>query len=86
MLKRVRKGPVVRFSQIYDKEKKPKIRCYSLKGFIEVPDKNESEVGYGTLSITADNIVKMQPGEINLEHFNKYKESRKNNLLKLILN
>ena len=87
MLKYVRKGQIVNFVQLYDNSKngKPKIKCYSLKGFIESPDKNEREVGYGTLSITKDNIVHMWAGKINLEHFNKYKESRENNLLKLMM-
>ena len=78
MLNYVRKGKIVRFAQIYDSDKnnKPKIKCYDLEEFIEIPEKGEREVGYGTLSITNDNVVHLWAGKINPEHLDKYKESR----------
>ncbi len=84
MLNYIKKGQIVHFVQVWDK-KKPKIECYSLDEFIRIPE-DKGEVGYGKLSITADNIVHLWAGKINPEHLNKYKESRKNNLLKIIVN
>lgn len=87
-----KKGQIVNFVQVYenpeDNSSKPMIKCYSQKSAIQrnyLKAEKEGAVGYGKLSITADNIVHLYTGKINLEHLNKYKESRKNNLLKLMV-
>jgi hypothetical protein len=82
-----KKGQIVNFLQTYTNKGKPKIEIYLLNEFPNIPDRKEV-VGYGNLSIDKDNLVHMYPGKegkINFEHFNKYKESRKRSLLKLMI-
>jgi len=85
MLNYVRKGEIVYFLQTYDKNGKPKIECYTLDEFIRIPQGKNDDIGFGKLSITADNIIHLQKGHVDREHLDKYKESRKNNLLKLMM-
>ncbi len=80
----VRKGKIVYFIQVEDNEK-PKIECYSLDGFMRLSE-DKKELGYGKLSITKDNLVHLWGGDIDKEHLKAYRESRKNNLLKIVTN
>lgn len=79
MLNYIRKGQIVHFIQIYNSaNNKPKIKCYSLNDFQWLVEKRRA-VGYGTLSITADNNVHLwagKDGKVNYEHLKEYKESR----------
>jgi len=83
MINYVNKGQIAHFIQVWDNNK-PKFECYSLYDYIRIPE-DKGEVGFGKLSITEDNLVHLWGGQINKEHLEKYKESRKNNLLKIIV-
>ena len=87
MINYVRKGEIVHFIQVYDEKrnKQPKIECYSLYDFIRIPE-DKGEVGFGKLSITADNVVHLWGGNLNKKHLEKYKELKKGNLLKIVIN
>ncbi len=107
MLNYLKKGQIAHFVQVYIKKDNknpedkgiPKIKCYSQDDFQWRLEKKRA-VGYGNISITADNFVHLWAGKRNLEHLRNYRESRelraleqskkskrliKNNLLKILI-
>lgn len=82
MLNYLRKGSILNFVQVYDSDNNPGIKCYNPSDE-SWAEENKNPIGYGKISITANNIIHVWGKNINQEHINKYKKLRKG-LLKIV--